>query len=131
MAKPVERLSAAEAAAETVRDGMTIGLGTGSTVHHLLVALGRRQPRIRCVATSVATEQRIPHPASQSHVLIGMPALSRGDPDFFALTVGNYILGGGGFVSRISREVREQRGLAYSSYSYFSPMAQEIGRAHV
>jgi zinc protease len=53
-----------------------------------------------------------------------MPALSRGDPDFFALTVGNYILGGGGFVSRISREVREQRGLAYSSYSYFSPMAQ-------
>ena len=76
------------------------------------------------VALSAGTEQRIPHPASQAHILIGMPALSRGDPDFFALTVGNYILGGGGFVSRISREVREQRGLAYSSYSYFSPMAQ-------
>ena len=76
------------------------------------------------VAPSAGTEQRIPHPASQAHILIGMPALSRGDPDFFALTVGNYILGGGGFVSRISREVREQRGLAYSSYSYFSPMAQ-------
>ena len=76
------------------------------------------------VAPATGTEQRIPHPASQAHILIGMPALSRGDPDFFALTVGNYILGGGGFVSRISREVREQRGLAYSSYSYFSPMAQ-------
>ncbi len=76
------------------------------------------------VAASTGAEQRIPHPASQAHILIGMPALSRGDPDFFALTVGNYILGGGGFVSRISREVREQRGLAYSSYSYFSPMAQ-------
>ncbi len=76
------------------------------------------------VVPSTGTEQRIPHPASQAHILIGMPALSRGDPDFFALTVGNYILGGGGFVSRISREVREQRGLAYSSYSYFSPMAQ-------
>lgn len=76
------------------------------------------------VAPATGTEQRIPHPASQAHILIGTPALSRGDPDFFALTVGNYILGGGGFVSRISREVREQRGLAYSSYSYFSPMAQ-------
>lgn len=76
------------------------------------------------VAPSHGTEQRIPHPASQAHILVGIPALSRGDPDFFALTVGNYILGGGGFVSRISREVREQRGLAYSSYSYFSPMAQ-------
>ncbi len=76
------------------------------------------------VAPASGTEQRIPHPASQAHILIGTPALSRGDPDFFALTVGNYILGGGGFVSRISREVREQRGLAYSSYSYFSPMAQ-------
>jgi zinc protease len=56
--------------------------------------------------------------------LLGMPALARGDKDFFALTVGNYILGGGGFVSRIYREVREQRGLAYSSYSYFNPMTQ-------
>lgn len=49
--------TAAERAAEFVRDGMTVGLGTGSTVHHLLVALGRRRPRIRCVATSVATAE--------------------------------------------------------------------------
>ncbi len=70
-------------------------------------------------------EERIPHPASQSHILIGMPALSRGDPDFYALTVGNYILGGGGFVSRLTKEVREKRGLAYSAYSYFSPMLQQ------
>jgi zinc protease len=53
-----------------------------------------------------------------------MPTLARSDPDFFALTIGNYILGGGGFVSRLTREVREKRGLAYSAYSYFSPMAQ-------
>jgi zinc protease len=71
-----------------------------------------------------AVEEWIPHPASQSHVLIGAPALQRGDPDFFALTVGNYVLGGGGFVSRLTREVREKRGLAYSVYSYFSPLAQ-------
>jgi zinc protease len=71
-----------------------------------------------------AVEDWIAHPASQSHVLIGAPALERGDPDFFALTVGNYVLGGGGFVSRLTREVREKRGLAYSVYSYFSPLAQ-------
>ena len=53
-----------------------------------------------------------------------MPALRRGDPDFFPLVVGNYVLGGGGFVSRLTSEVREKRGLSYSVYSYFSPMAQ-------
>jgi zinc protease len=71
-----------------------------------------------------ASEQRIQHPASQSHILIGAPGISRTDPDYFALYVGNYILGGGGFVSRLMNEVREKRGLAYSVYSYFIPMQQ-------
>lgn len=52
--------------------------------------------------------------------------MKRIDPDYFALYVGNYILGGGGFVSRLTEEVREKRGLVYSVYSYFMPM-QEIG----
>jgi zinc protease len=69
-----------------------------------------------------STEQRIAHPSSQSHVLIGLPVIKRNDPDFFPLIVGNYILGGGGFVSRVMTEVREKRGLAYSAYAYFSPM---------
>jgi zinc protease len=68
----------------------------------------------------------IPHPASQSHLLMGMPGIKRDDPDYFPLFVGNYILGGGGFASRITDEVRSKRGLAYSAYSYFSPM-QERG----
>ena len=76
------------------------------------------------VVAPKAVEQRIPHPASQAHILIGMPALQRGDADVFALTVGNYILGGGGFVSRLTKEVREKRGLAYSVYSYFNAMEQ-------
>lgn len=71
-----------------------------------------------------ASEQRIPHPASQSHILIGAPGMSRSDPDYFPLYVGNYILGGGGFVSRLMNEVREKRGLAYSVYSYFMPLKQ-------
>ena len=67
---------------------------------------------------------RIAHPASQAHIYLGLPGVRRGDPDYFSLLVGNYILGGGGFVSRLMKEVREKRGYAYSVYSYFQPMRQ-------
>lgn len=59
--------------------------------------------------------------SAQAHVLMGQPGYKRNDPDFFALLVGNHILGGGGFVSRLTEQVREKRGLSYSVYSYFSP----------
>jgi zinc protease len=68
--------------------------------------------------------QRIAHPAAQSHIYVGLPAIRRGDPDFFPLIVGNYTLGGGGFVSRLMKEVRDKRGFAYSVYSYFAPLKQ-------
>jgi zinc protease len=71
-----------------------------------------------------ASELRIAHPASQSHILVGTPGIARNDPDYFPLYVGNYILGGGGFVSRLMNEIREKRGMAYSVYSYFMPMQQ-------
>ena len=67
---------------------------------------------------------QLAHPASQAHVYIGLPAIERGNPDFFPLLVGNYTLGGGGFVSRLMKEVRDKRGYAYSVYSYFAPMRQ-------
>ncbi len=67
------------------------------------------------------SEQHIAFDSAQAHVLIGQPGYKRDDPDYFALTVGNYILGGGGFVSRLTNEVREKRGLTYSIYSYFAP----------
>ncbi|HEX4669400.1 MAG TPA: ribose-5-phosphate isomerase RpiA [Solirubrobacterales bacterium] len=55
----IEKRVAAEAAAELVEDGMTVGLGTGSTVAHLLPAIARRGVSgIRCVATSIATERQ-------------------------------------------------------------------------
>jgi ribose 5-phosphate isomerase A len=54
----VEKRSAAEAAARLVEDGMLVGLGTGSTVAFLLPALAARELEIRCVATSVATEEQ-------------------------------------------------------------------------
>jgi zinc protease len=70
---------------------------------------------------SNAVTRVVAHPAAQSHILIGAPGIRRNDPDYFPLFVGNHILGGGGFVSRINEEVRQKRGLAYSAYSYFSP----------
>ena len=68
---------------------------------------------------------RVAHPSTQSHVLLGVAAITRGDPDYFALFVGNYSLGGGGFTSRLLKEVREKRGYAYSAYSHFLPYARE------
>ncbi len=69
-----------------------------------------------------ASDKSIPFPSSQSHILLGQPGMQRGDPDYFALYVGNHILGGSGLVSLLSDEVREKRGLSYSVYSYFAPM---------
>lgn len=77
-------------------------------------------PEVRSLEAAVT--RLVAHPASQSHIMIGAPGIRRDDPDFFPLFVGNYILGGGGFVSRITEEVRQKRGLAYSAYSYFSPL---------
>lgn len=68
-----------------------------------------------------SVEQRIAFESAQAHILIGQPGFKRDDPDYFPLFVGNYILGGGGFVSRLTNEVREKRGLSYSVYSYFAP----------
>ncbi len=57
----------------------------------------------------------------QSKVLFGQKGMERKDPDFYAAYVTNYILGGGGFTSRLTSEIREARGLAYSVYSYLYP----------
>jgi zinc protease len=72
-------------------------------------------------ALSAPADIRLPFAAAQAQVFLGQPGISRSDPDFFALLVGNHILGGGGFGSRLTREVRETRGLSYSVFSGFSP----------
>jgi zinc protease len=101
------------AEAEAIAERLTRGLPAGAPAAPL-----------PDVAAPPSVERRIAHPATQSHILVGAPAIARGDPDFFPLFVGNYVLGGGGFVSRLTSEVREKRGLSYSVYSFFSPMAQ-------
>jgi zinc protease len=68
---------------------------------------------------------RIPFDSNQVHILIGQPAIARGDEAFYPLYLGNHILGGSGLVSVLARELREERGLSYSSYSVLAPAARE------
>jgi zinc protease len=72
--------------------------------------------------TSFAKEQKtvkVDRRITQANIIIGHAGVSRGNPDFYALTVMNYILGGGGFSSRLTEEIRNKRGLAYSIWSFF------------
>jgi zinc protease len=64
---------------------------------------------------------KINRPITQANILLGHAGVSRGNPDFYAITVMNYILGGGGFASRLVGEIRNKRGLAYSVVSFFDP----------
>jgi zinc protease len=66
----------------------------------------------------------VPYPSQQAHVYLGQLGIQRGHPDYFILYVGNHILGGGGFTSRLVKEVRVERGLSYSVYSYYFPLYQ-------
>lgn len=70
-----------------------------------------------------AGTSHIEFPSSQTHLMLATLAIDRHDPDYAALSLGNQILGGGGFGSRLMEEVRERRGLTYGIYSGFSPMA--------
>lgn len=78
-----------------------------------------------------AKTQHIEFPSTQTHVLVGIPASYRQDPDYFTLYVANHILGGSGLVSKLFNEIREKRGLAYSASSHFAaflkPGPFEIG----
>ena len=56
---------------------------------------------------------------TQANILMGHLGVTRENPDYYTLYVMNYILGGGGFVSRILDQIRDNMGLAYSAYSYF------------
>ncbi len=92
----------------------------------LLTALpaGEPAPALPEVRIPEAPQLRkISMPITQTHILLGQPVIARGDPDYFPLYVGNHILGGSGFGSRLMDEIREQRGLAYDTRSYFLPMA--------
>ena len=111
-----------------------VGAVTKSQADALVTKLLGQLPKSECSQTSAslpaipeveplkqAVDKRINFESAQAHVLIGQPGYKRDDPDFFALLVGNHILGGGGFTSRLTNEVREKRGLTYGVYSGFQP----------
>ncbi len=56
---------------------------------------------------------------TQANIVLGNEGINRGNPDFYAVSVMNYILGGGGFASRMLEDIRNKRGLAYSVASFF------------
>lgn len=114
------------------RDNLVIGV-TGdidaATLAPLIDATFGGLPEVARVppvaeATPAATGrvQVVDKGIPQAVVVFGHAGLKRDDPDYIAAYVLNYILGGGGFTSRLVTEVREKRGLAYSVYSYLQPM---------
>jgi zinc protease len=80
-------------------------------------------PKVPFIST-FAKEQKtvkIDRAITQANIIIGHAGVNRKNPDFYPLTVMNYILGGGGFASRLVEEIRNKRGLAYSVASFFDP----------
>jgi zinc protease len=64
---------------------------------------------------------KIDRAVTQANIILGHGGVSRGNPDYYAIQVMNYILGGGGFASRLTEEIRNKKGLAYSVDSFFDP----------
>ena len=62
---------------------------------------------------------RVAKDLTQANIILGHEGVGREHPDYYAIQVMNYILGGGGFSSRTLDSIRNERGLAYSVYSYF------------
>ncbi|MBA4372944.1 MAG: hypothetical protein C0402_08775 [Thermodesulfovibrio sp.] len=58
---------------------------------------------------------------TQANIILGHPGIARDNPDYYAVTVMNYILGGGGFASRLVDNIRDNKGLSYDVHSYFTP----------
>ena len=102
------------AQAEAIVEQLMAGLAKGSAAPAL--------PEV--AALEKAQTVRIEYPSQQTHIYVGQPGMKRGDEDYLDLYVANHTFGGSGFASRLVEVIREDRGLAYSVYSYFAPMRQ-------
>jgi len=71
-------------------------------------------------ATGAPTSIRVNKELTQANIIMGHEGVTRGNPDYYAIQVMNNILGGGGFSSRVVDSIRNERGLAYSVYTYFN-----------
>lgn len=107
-----------------------VGDITPETLKHLLETYFAGLPEGKAATPPPAfpaypngTTTRITKPFPQSVAVFGSRGVGPGDPDYYPASLANYILGGGGFESRLMQEIREKRGLAYSVYTYLYPMA--------
>lgn len=98
--------------AKQIANTITENMPTGEAAKPLAVIAKTLKP----------LQENIAFPAAQTQIILGQVGIRYQNPQFFALKVGNYILGGGMLVSRLFQEIRAQHGLAYSVYSYFSPL---------
>ena len=112
------------------RDNLVIGVAGDITAEELGPLLDRTFGVLPAESRPIKVEETTPaadgvvtvkRDIPQSQVVFGQEGMEREDPDFYAAYVANHILGGGGFTSRLTDEVREKRGLAYSIYSYLYP----------
>lgn len=113
------------------RDNLVVGVVGDISPDRLGVLLDKTFAGLPAKATRVAIPETSPKAPGrievieraipQSIAMFGEAGLKRDDPDWYAAYVMNYILGGGGFSSWLTEEVREKRGLAYSVYSYLQP----------
>ena len=70
-----------------------------------------KQPRVEIIDKDVA----------QANIFFGGPGISRDNPDYYSVSVMNYVFGGGGFASRLMKVIRDEMGLTYSINSFFAP----------
>lgn len=100
--------------AETIANNLSMGLAEGEKA----AAIPEVQP------LNESKVVRIQYPSKQAHIFMGQTGTKRGDKDYFSLYIANHPFGGSGFASRLVETIREDRGLAYSVYSYFLPMRE-------
>lgn len=121
-------------AGRLARDNLVVGVvgdigadELGRRLDELFGALPARAERgetpeaaVRGAGALVVVRRPIP----QSVVVFGQAGVKRDDPDYYAAYVMNYVLGGGGFSSRLTEQIRAKRGLAYDVHSYLNPFAK-------
>lgn len=122
------RLKAFHARYYTVRNAVLVLVGDVDrpTAEAIATAFSQRLPAgdaapplPQPAALKKARREHLEMPSQQTYVLLGELGMSRTDPDYFPLLVANEILGGSGFGSLLTRELREKRGLTYTVNSQF------------
>jgi zinc protease len=94
-----------------------------NTLNQTFRSWGRGEPSGRPpvpIANGAPGVIRVNKDLTQANIIMGHEGVTRDNPDYYAIQVMNYILGGGGFSSRVMDSIRNERGLAYSVYTFFS-----------